>query len=107
MQIVLAAGVFEINADSALPHVLLQEVTALAVDEIGMGPSGLAGGRAFHLDDIGAHGGQAPGQMGPGQEMAVINHPEALKGQGTARVHNRQPSSALLPKIVELISNII
>ena len=68
-----SARVPHVHAEPLFAHVLLQEVAAVPVDEVGVRPSGVALGRTLDLDDFRAHGCKAPGQERAGEKVAVVD----------------------------------
>ena len=74
-----AARILEVDAQALLAHVLLQVVTALPVDEISVGATGVACRRALDLDHIGAERREIARNEGAGQEVAVVDDADAGK----------------------------
>src|SRR6266566_14775 len=75
------ALVLEIDTKAALAHVLLQEIAGLSLLEMAVGAASIAALRSFDLDDIGTHRREAARRMRAGQEMAVVDDPDAGERQ--------------------------
>ena len=73
------ARVPHVYAQPLLAHVLLQEVAAVPVDEVGMGPARVPCGGAFHLDDLRAHPREASGQKRAREKVAVVDDADPAK----------------------------
>jgi len=75
----------QVHAETLLAHVLLEVVAALPPDRVGHDPAQLTRGRTLHLDHLGAERGQAPGRIGPGDELGGVHDADAVEWRREGR----------------------